>query len=236
MKARRICFSANKMIAAGLIGLGCAASGAVHAQADAARPALSADWWEWALSIPLSVNPLLDTTGANCMVGQHGGTWFLGGFFGGNPNPISRNCTVPANKMIFFPVYNSINIDTPNVCGQDSHHIPVSELRAAAAAEVSHVAKLSVTLDGTPVKPIKRLRSPVFTAALPEENLFDPPCAGAGGVPAGVYSPAVDEGYYVTIDSLRNGSHTLHFTAKNDGGQLVQDVTYHLDVVSASQH
>lgn len=236
MKARRICLSAHKMVAAGLIGLGCAASPAVHAQADAARKAISAEWWEWALSIPPSVNPLLDTTGANCMVGQHGAVWFLGGFFGDNANSITRACTVPANKTVFFPVFNSINIDTPNVCGQDSHHIPVSELRASSADAVSHVTRLSVTIDGVAVKAIKRLRSPVFSVALPEENLFDALCAGAGGVPAGVYSPAVDEGYYVTIDSLRNGTHTLHFTAKNDSGQLIQDVTYHLDVVSASQH
>ena len=35
-------------------------------------PALTAEWWQWALSIPASVNPLVDTTGEHCLVGQNG--------------------------------------------------------------------------------------------------------------------------------------------------------------------
>ena len=42
---------------------------------------LSAQWWQWALSIPTSVNPLIDPTGGNGMVGQRGTTWFLAGAF-----------------------------------------------------------------------------------------------------------------------------------------------------------
>src|SRR5690242_19478824 len=33
---------------------------------------LGAPWQQWALSIPTSVNPQLDPTGENCMVGQRG--------------------------------------------------------------------------------------------------------------------------------------------------------------------
>jgi len=28
------------------------------------------EWWQWLLSIPTAVNPNLDSTGANCGVGQ----------------------------------------------------------------------------------------------------------------------------------------------------------------------
>ena len=42
-------------------------------------PQLTGEWWQWALSIPTSVNPLLDTTGERCMIGQRGSTWFLAG-------------------------------------------------------------------------------------------------------------------------------------------------------------
>ncbi len=46
---------------------------------------LSAEWWQWALSIPTPQNPMLDTTGAHCMVGQRGDVWFLAGtFLGGS--------------------------------------------------------------------------------------------------------------------------------------------------------
>src|SRR6516162_4753678 len=33
---------------------------------------LSGEWWQWALSIPTSVNPLADATGDNAFVGQRG--------------------------------------------------------------------------------------------------------------------------------------------------------------------
>src|SRR5215468_280513 len=62
---------------------------------------LSATWWQWALSIPTAVNPQLDTTGANCMVGQSGPFWFLGGSFGGGG--VTRSCSVPSDRGLFFP-------------------------------------------------------------------------------------------------------------------------------------
>ena len=33
---------------------------------------LSAEWWQWALSIPTPENPLADTTGGKGVVGQRG--------------------------------------------------------------------------------------------------------------------------------------------------------------------
>jgi len=48
-------------------------------------------------------------------------------------------------------------------------------------------------------------------------------------VPAGIYSPAVDDGFYVQLNPLKVGSHTLHFHAENPG--FVEDVTYNLTVV-----
>ena len=50
---------------------------------------LTAEWWQWAASIPDvpdAPNPTSDTTGASCMVGQRGSIWFLaglGGFWSG---------------------------------------------------------------------------------------------------------------------------------------------------------
>jgi len=45
------------------------------------RKRLSAEWVQWALSIPTDVNPLTDETGEDCMVGQNGSIWFLAGTF-----------------------------------------------------------------------------------------------------------------------------------------------------------
>jgi hypothetical protein len=92
---------------------------------------LSAEWQQWVLSIPTPKNPMLDSTGENCMVGQRGDVWFLAGtFFGG---AATRTCAVPEGTRLFFPVINSVFIDTPGVCGQEET-IPVKDMRAALAA------------------------------------------------------------------------------------------------------
>src|SRR4030081_3634226 len=71
----------------------------------------SARWSQWALAIPKGTNPLLDTTGAKCAVGQGGPVWFLAGTFGSGS--VSRSCTVPAGKALFFPVVNAFYVQEP---------------------------------------------------------------------------------------------------------------------------
>ena len=190
---------------------------------------LSAQWWQWALSIPVVDNPLLDTSGEKCMVGQRGENWFLAGFFGSGA--VARTCSVPEGTRVFFPVVNSINLDVPNVCGQGPGRVPVADLRAGSAAFINGVSNASAELDGQPIKRVRRVQSSVFAAALPEDNLFDAPCASLGYVAAGVYSPAVDDGLYVQLKPLSAGRHTLHFHAENTSQALIIDVTYTLNVV-----
>ena len=190
---------------------------------------LGAEWWQWALSIPTSDNPQLDTTGENCMVGQRGSVWFLAGNSGGGST--TRACTVPEGKRLFFPVINNINFDTPNVCGQGPQKIPSEEWRALSAAFIDGATNLSVNVDGKAIKNLRRVQSQVFEVALPEENVFDVPCAALGGVPAGIYSPAVDDGFYVRLNPLTRGEHTLEFHAENPSQGFALNVTYNLTIV-----
>jgi hypothetical protein len=135
---------------------------------------------------------------------------------------------VPEDKLLFFPVINSVNIDTPNVC-QGPASFSVKELRAFSAAFIDGATNLSVEVDGKPIRNLHRVQSKVFEVALPEENVFDALCAP--GVPAGIYSPAVDDGFYVQLNPLKVGGHTLYFHAENPVAGFVQDVTYDLTVV-----
>jgi hypothetical protein len=192
---------------------------------------LSAEWWQWALSIPTSENPQMDDTGEDCMVGQRGEVWFLAGVSGSGI--ATRTCSVPADKSLFFPVANSVFFDSPNVC-QGPESIPIEEMRAAVAAFIDDVTNIVVEVDGKAISSVHRVgRSFVYAVALPEENVFDAPCAPEG-VPAGIYSPTVDDGLYVRLNPLEVGNHTLHFQAEGPGG-FFQDVTYHLTVVPVIQ-
>jgi hypothetical protein len=155
--------------------------------------------------------------------------WFLAGVFGGGT--ATRSCAIPKNKTIFFPLANQVNFNTPNVCGQDANDIPVDTLRAASAAFADGVVNMSAQLDGQPLTNIERLVSKVFTVTLPDDNVFDPVCNPFGfDVPGDKYKPAVDDGFYILLDRLSPGSHTLHFHAENPSQAFVVDVTYHLTV------
>lgn len=191
---------------------------------------LSAQWWQWALSIPSDpdpahdINPLTDATGEDCAVGQRGSDWFLGGSF--SSGAATRACSIPQGVSLFFPVANFIGFDNVGFCGQDE---PFGSAfwRGLAADFVNGLSAVSVTLDGRPIN-TQRVRSPVFAIALPANNLFapfcDPPLEG-------IFSPAVDEGLYVRLNPLSVGEHTLHFHAENTSQGFAQDVTYHLTVV-----
>ena len=63
----------------------------------------TARWWQWVLSLPVENNPANDTTGKNCAINQNGPVWFLAGTVGG---VVERNCTIPAEKAILFPILN----------------------------------------------------------------------------------------------------------------------------------
>jgi hypothetical protein len=215
-----------------IIGMGLALMMPINRALADSLEQLSAEWWQWALSIPTSVNPQTDTTGKNAVVGQRGSVWFLAGVFNGGT--VVRNMVfVPQGTALFFPVINSVNINTPNVCGQGGP-LTVSELRAASAASIDKATNLSVTVDGIAIKKLRRVKSQVFSVALPEDNVFNTPCGGPGSVPAGIYSPAVDDGFYVLLDPLSVGNHALHFHAENPSQNFIQDVTYNLTVVPVS--
>jgi len=186
---------------------------------------LSAEWWQWVMSIPPASNPLFDTTGDSCMVGQHGSTWFLAGSWVG---PVTRDCDIPQGATIFFPVINEINFDTPNQCGQGAA-LPSSFYRSISAAFIAGAANLSATLDGKPVGPMHHTVSPVFEIALPDDNIFGGACTP--DLTGGIYSPAVDEGFYVRLNPLSLGAHTLLIHAENPGQGFALDVTYNLNVV-----
>lgn len=187
---------------------------------------LSAEWWQWVLSIPPSVNPLLDTTGDNCMVGQHGTNFFLAGSWSGT---VTRDCDIPQGAMLFFPVINEINFDTPGQCGQGPAPLPSSFYRSLSSAFVNGAANLSVTLDSKAVGPMHRTQSQVFDVTLPDDNIFAGACSP--DLTGGVYSPAVDDGYYVRLNPLELGAHTLVIHAENPSAGFTLDVTYNLNVV-----
>jgi hypothetical protein len=104
-----------------------------------------------------------------------------------------------------------------------------------AAFLINHAAELFCTVDGVPVGPLNsyRVSSPQFK--------FDAPTPWVAG-PTGGKGKAVGDGYYVLLEPLPKGDHTIHFGGKlhfnagevpelgPDAVDLALDVTYNVKV------
>jgi hypothetical protein len=189
----------------------------------------SARWFKWAYEQPAATSPVLDTTGANCAVGQSGKrqtarVWFLAGTFFTDPAqppvPVVRTCSVPQGYMLFFPVGNGFCAAEPGGFAGN---------RACATGFATTLSGFAVEIDGISVTGLQaslesnpyRALSPEFTLDLPPGNIF--------AAPPGIYSPAAGDGVYLMLTPLPPGQHTIHIHADiSGGGQL--DVTYFLTV------
>jgi len=196
------------------------------AVADPGPIARSSDaaWWQWALAIGFDQNPLFDNTGQYCSLGQAGHEWYLAGTLTGQA--VERTCSVPVGTWLFFPVINSVWIDTPNAPGTicDQGGVPMLDVgREINKAFIDAATNVSATLDGQPLQ-VTRLVSEVFDATVPADNIFN---ALLGCPEAGTYQN-VDEGLYAKVAPLSTGRHELKLNAQS--GPFVIDVTYHLIV------
>jgi hypothetical protein len=165
------------------------------------------------------VNPVLDTTGANCAVGQRGRVWFLAGSFGSDP--VVRTCNVPEGRALFFPVINFAHFGFPT-----DPPITVAEMEAILDP-IRQATGLEVLVDDVPVGRLSRyfVVSPVFSVVAPADNIYT-----AFGVTAGeLLYPCLGEGFYVMLTPLAPGNHTIVIRASTPWG-FSQDVTYNLRV------
>jgi hypothetical protein len=206
--------------------------------------AFTDNWWNWAFENPSATSPLLGdySGGEQCAGFQQGnktGLWFLGGEFAlegdletGFVGVATRQCTVPADTPIFFPVFNS-------TCGE----APTVEENGTLTGDPKPYTKcakdfLDQGLEGAdPFAIIERTDLPIGRADLPITR------AGSGlftweikndvnpqGVPKGSYKTATDGLWVYLPDGLAPGNYTINFGGSYFGGGLVLDITYILTV------
>jgi hypothetical protein len=197
-----------------------------------------ARWWQWAFSIPVPGNPLIDQTGAYCGAGQSGSVWFLAGAWNGS-TPLTRTCTVPPGKALFFPIVNTECDTTPPIPLPPDQWLAICPGLVAAGypapnvttevdgRQLQHLEDVCPQAQGshfTTTAPSYCVASGPFDITLPASNLWT--AIGVPPFPPGTYQ-AVQEGVYLLVAPLPSGSHTLRWTG--GGGQ---DITYHLTVLS----
>ena len=102
----------------------------------------SAEWWQWAFSMPASENPLLDETGEKCLTAQRGPAWFLAGgtqLMGGT----TRHCAVPEGTALFLPIFT---VEKDNIGAA----LPrtETELRNLARSDLDGAPDVRIEVDG----------------------------------------------------------------------------------------
>jgi hypothetical protein len=180
----------------------------------------AAQWVQWALSLPNDVNPVVDTTGNLCMVGQEGSVWFLAGaLFGGT---ISRTCTVPEGTKLFFPVINGFAFNTPAPgCGQNGDLTTVDQVEQFyynnVTGFINNAINIFATLNNNKIN-VQRVQSVPFAVFYPPEGVFGPeacvPAPKKRGVPLapGIYSPGIADGYWVLLGEFEGLCNSVYTT------------------------
>ena len=163
---------------------------------------LSAKWWQWALEFPVDQpnrpHPFVDSPQFDVRNGQSGDVWFLAEPFGTS----ERTITVPDDKALFFPM---VNVEASSLEAAPFFGATEAAQRAAAKLFADHIVNAFCTIDGVAVGPRNsyRVSSPQFSFNAPTPWINSPAPSGKG--------KAVGDGYYVLVEGLSKGDHTLHF-------------------------
>jgi hypothetical protein len=179
------------------------------------------EWWRWALGTPVSVNPVVDTTGKYADVNQPSkDVWFLAGKFGSESRVFpQRECTLPADRSILFPVIN---------CEANPLEYPQLRTKEDLIDHVSNdedtIIKKDCFINGEKM-PVERVQSDpkVFSLMIHKENYF--------GVKGGGNTVAAADGYWVFFKHLPAGEYTLDLAGECERGRLNSGASYRLTVV-----
>ncbi|MCL4788714.1 MAG: hypothetical protein KJ070_18290 [Verrucomicrobia bacterium] len=185
----------------------------------------SANWWQWLMEHPIEGHPGVDGPDFDVRSGQHGKVWFLSSPFG----TVERTVQIPTGKALFIGLLNAEASDLEDLGNTEAEQREIADWLA------DHIAEVSCSVDGKPVKHIERFRvqSPQFSFTAPDPWIFSPAPGGEG--------TAVADGYFVMLPPLSKGKHTIRITGSFhfDAGELGDDpvdfgldVTYHINVKS----
>lgn len=199
-------------------------------------------WWNWYFQIPageIFSHPFNNTSWdltpqTTCEQNQSGKTWFLAGTdsFG---EGTMRECTVPPNKTIVFPI---INVDCSTLEDAPFHGtFDPSPRRQYSSPTLSECVDaigfgdedfITVTLDGIPIDTIDIGVSSHFQFNVPDSNI-----AGIDTSTRGNQGKARAGGHYGKIGPLQPGTYMLEIQGIKGADPFIgfaQLVTYILTV------
>jgi hypothetical protein len=171
-------------------------------------------FWRWALELPLGPlpHPFDDCNHRPISAAQTGNVWYWA-----TPNSAPLTCnqlatTIPAGTSIFLSVLDGTSIFLPMFNGTTSLNNPplqafTPDQLKIVSAFASDIRDLFCTIDGVSVGNISAYRTPIgqFSFSAPSPWIF----GHTGGK-----GTAVADGYYLLLEPLSAGLHTIHYGGK----------------------
>jgi len=178
------------------------------------------EWWNWALSTPRVINPVVDEVGKNWFINQpSSGIWFFAGRFGSSEKKYPhRKIEVPFGRSILLPVLN---------CEANPMEYPelktTEELINHVFRDVNTVVKKDCYINGIKMEPKRVVSDPtIFPLNISSDNYF--------GIKGGQTYAAAD-GYWVFLKPLVKGNYSIAFEGSCEFGKLNAGADYALKVV-----
>jgi hypothetical protein len=196
-------------------------------------------WFDWANDFPASTNPVLDVDGSQGYQGDIGPLFYLAGTVTGDP--VIRNISVPADKVLFFPVLN-LSIDNSNLFGEPPFtDTPQMMFDGLAKIMDPSAVDLFASIDGVPIPNVfvhQQISDPSapfsYTVTTPDNLVtffgYDP-TFGTGVYPATVF-PVMQNSYYLALEPFSPGSvHEIRFGGTINAFGFSQDNTYRITTI-----
>lgn len=203
-------------------------SAAYDTPGGAALARLTAQWWQWAVSIPNvsppeggSIHPLVGDNGSAgeldffeyCGNGQHGNVWFLGGDFSGVGDDWERTCVIPFGKDVLVAVINwECSTAEGDAIAGDPAWQQALDLRDCAKGTGDILGgSARFGPEGGPLEEVtvKRARTVLpFSLYFPPNNVF--------GLEEPFANPSLSmaDGQWVFLRNLNPGRYRLEFTGE----------------------
>jgi hypothetical protein len=165
--------------------------------------------WAYLYAQPFDHNPVLDTTGADCAIGQAGPVWFLPAVPGSTlGTSVTRRCTIPHHRALLLQLASALN-DYPcpdpafqPAPGQSLYDFLIEPIRPL----FDHTTGFEVLLDGVAVHDPLSYR-------FASHDLFsftgDLSMQAYDTCVTGKPQPAVIDGFYLLFKPLAPGEHTI---------------------------
>lgn len=166
--------------------------------------------WSYIYAQPLDENPFLDTTGADCAVGQEGPVWFLPAVPGSTlGTDITRTCTIPRDWAVMLQLSSAMNdypCPDPNfqpAPGQTLYDFLISPIRPLFDGKTG----FDITLDGVHiVDPLSyRYTSDDIYYFKADPSLYP----NFDVCVTGKRQEAVIDGFYLMFKPLSPGQHVI---------------------------